>query len=70
MPSAEGVRESFDALENELAHEGDHIYELVTSHGILTATRYQVAAYREIAVQLARVADALEKRSPAQSCRS
>ena len=65
MLSTEGVRESFDSLENEIAADRDKQFEGLALRSNLTTARYRVAASREIAVQLARIADTLNERSAA-----
>ena len=65
MPdSAEAVRNAFDAIENNLSAETAETLETVGTEewAVLAGSRYQVAALREIAVQLARIADLIENR--------
>ena len=67
MPeSAEAVRKSFDELEYDLGREVSRCEQAnLPESSLLTGTRYQVSALREIAVQIARIADVIEGRAGA-----
>ncbi|MHC4181223.1 MAG: hypothetical protein ACYSWU_27310 [Planctomycetota bacterium] len=72
MPeSAESVRQAFDEIQQELGEEQRFLAGRLTDNHVLAdlgadqwahlcGARYQVAALREIAVQLARIADLME----------
>lgn len=62
--SAENVRKAFDWIESDL-HRSQQHYEAdreATGSAVLLAAGYLLAGLREVAVQIARLADQAERR--------